>query len=133
LAKPVDIELLRANLQKVAYALPFGEEPALVLKQKGVLLPVPLREIYYIQSKNHTVSVHMAGETITAYEKLENLLHSLSGGFFQCHKSYIVNMSQIRRFEANDILLKNGETIPASRARYAQTRAAYLKFMGQKI
>lgn len=133
LTKPVDMELLRANLQKVSDTLPLGEQPALVLRQKGAPVSVPLREIFYIESKNHTVMVHTAAETVTVYDRLENILRSLPAQFHQCHKSYIVNMSQIRRFEASDILLKNGETIPASRARYAETREAYLKHMGQKI
>jgi len=133
LTKPVDAELLRANLKKVADALPYGEQPTLVIRQKGVPVPIPLREIFFIESKAHTIHVHTASETITAYERLENIMNSLPAGFYQCHKSYIVNMSQIRRFQSNDILLKNGECVPVSRARYTETREAYFEYMGQKI
>ena len=133
LTKPVDIGLLQANLQKVADALPYQEQPSLVLRQQGEPVSIPLREIYYIESEGHTVQVHTAGETVTAYARLEIIMHSLSAGFYQCHKSFIVNMSQIRRFQSNDILLKNGERVPVSRARYADTREAYFKYMGQKL
>jgi len=133
LTKPVDNGLLQANLQKVADALPYQEQPSLVLRQQGEPVSIPLREIYYIESEGHTVAVHTAGETVTAYARLETIMHSLSFGFYQCHKSFIVNMSQIRRFQSGDILLKNGERVPVSRARYIDTRDAYFKYMGQKL
>jgi len=133
LTKPVDTGLLQANLQKVADALPYQEQPSLVLRQQGESVSIPLREIYYIESEGHTVAVHTAGETVTAYTRLEIIMHSLSVGFFQCHKSFIVNMNQIRRFQSGDILLKNGERVPVSRARYADTREAYFKYMGQRL
>ena len=133
LTKPVDIGLLQANLQKVADALPYQEQPSLILRQQGEPVSIPLREIYYIESEGHTVQVHTAGETVTAYERLVIVLRSLSVGFYQCHKSFIVNMSQIRRFQSGDILLKNGERVPVSRARYADTREAYFKYMGQRL
>jgi DNA-binding LytR/AlgR family response regulator len=131
LTKPVDIELLRANLQKIADALPFEEQPSLVLRQQGAPVSIPFREIFFIESQGHTVQVNTAGETVTAYDRLENVLRSLSAGFYQCHKSYIVNMSQIRRFQSSDILLKNGRCVPVSRTKYNETKEAYFRFMGQ--
>jgi DNA-binding LytR/AlgR family response regulator len=131
LTKPVDMELLQANLKKVANTLPFQEQPVVVLRQNGAPVSVPLREIYFIETQGHTIQVHTAGETVTAYERLETILRSLPAGFYQCHKSYIVNMSQIRRFQINDILLKSGERVPVARARYSKTKEAYFRYMGK--
>jgi len=133
LTKPVDMELLRANLRKVADTLSFQGQPSIVLRQRGVPISIPLREIYFVESRGHTIEVHTAGETVIVYESLENILRSLPAVFFQCHKSYIVNMSQIRRFQSTDILLKNGETVPLSRARYAKTKESYFNYMGQSF
>lgn len=131
LSKPVDSKLLYANLQKVAEAIPFEEQPALVLRQRGVPVSVPVREIFFIESRGHTVEVHTAVETVVSYERLETVMQMLPVGFYQCHKSYIVNMNQIRRFQSTDILLKNGETVPVSRARYTEAKEAYFTYMGQ--
>jgi len=133
LTKPVDTELLRANLQKVADAIPYEEQPALVLKQKGAPVSISLREICFIESRGHTIHVHTAEETITAYERLDSIMGVLPAGFYRCHKSFIVNMRQIRRFEQSEILLKNGEHVPVSRARYAECKDAYFDFMGKKM
>ena len=133
LTKPVDKELLLANLLKVADTMPFQEQPTLVLRQQGTAVSVPAREIQYIESDRHIVHVHTSGETVKAYEQLETIMLSLPGSFFQCHKSYIVNMSHISYIHSRDILLKSGERVPVSRARYAETRAAYFSYMGQRL
>jgi CheY-like chemotaxis protein len=46
LTKPVDTELLKANLQKAAAAVPLAEQPSIVLRQSGGVVTIPLREIY---------------------------------------------------------------------------------------
>lgn len=133
LTKPIDIKLLQANLQKVSDALVHDEQSALVLRQRGAPVSILHREIVYIESSGHTIEVHTVSETVTVYERLEQILAQLPLGFYQCHKSFVVNMAQIRRFESTDILLKNGERVPISRARYAQTKDAYFAYMGQSF
>lgn len=131
LVKPVDSGLLRANLVKVRKELVEQDEPLLTLSCRGKPVSVPHREILYLESLGHTVNIHTAEEQITVYERLNNILQQLPDGFIQCHKSFVVNMRQIRRFQPPDVLLKNGVKIPVSRKRYAETKAAYFKFMGQ--
>jgi len=133
LTKPVNSELLYANLKKIADTIPYEAQPTLVLSQRGMPISISAREIFYIESRGHTVEVHTSESTIRAYERLEVILEMLPAGFCRCHKSYIVNMNCIRRFESNDVLLKNGESIPVSRARYAETKEAYFSFMGRKF
>ena len=129
LTKPVDGALLLANLQKAADAAEPAREPTLMLRVGGTMTAVPCGEILFIESLDHVIQVHTAGETITAYDTLRSVLPTLPAGFFQCHKSFIVNMRQIRRFQAADILLKSGALVPVSRSRCAQTRDAYFQFM----
>jgi len=131
LSKPIDIGLLQANLQKIADTLPYAEQPSLVLRQKGAPISIPFRDIFFIESQGQTVEIHTTEETITVYESLENIMRSLPMEFFQCHKSYIVNMSKIRRIQSGDIHLKNGERVPVSRAKINATKEAYVSFMGQ--
>ena len=133
LTKPVEMELLQANLQKVADSLSHQEQPSLILRQFGSHVSVSLREIQYIESMAHTIAVHTSDETVTVYDKLSSLLCALPENFCQCHRSYIVNMLQIRRIQPDGITLKNGDCIPVSRARYADTRNAYFTYMGHEL
>jgi DNA-binding LytR/AlgR family response regulator len=131
LTKPVDRELLQANLNKVAAALPFNAELSLMVRRQGTLIPIPFREIYCIESWKHTVTIYSNREAVISYERLAKIMESLPADFFQCHKSYIVNMRQIQRFQPDGILLKNGKLVPVSRSKYNATKQAYLSFIGK--
>lgn len=133
LTKPVDRDLLVANLQKVADSLAGQDGDMLTVKAGGRLICIPLRDILYVESQGHSVRIHTPEETLSFREKLNGLLEKLPDCFCQCHKSFLVNMRQIRRFQYTGILLKNGETLPVSRARYAQTRENYFRFMGREF
>ena len=133
LTKPVDTALLQANLQKVSDAMRHQGQPALVLRQRGAPVSLFAREICYAESRGHTVEIHTESEVISVYERIDALLSRLPASFVQCHKSYLVNMDQVRRFGAGDILLKNGESVPVSRARYAATKQAYFDYVGHSF
>lgn len=131
LVKPVDTALLRANLQKVRDAALEQDPPVLTLSVSGKPVSIPCREIVYLESLGHTVDIHTRADVVTVYEKLDQLAPRLPDGFLRCHKSYLVNMRRIRRFQAQDVLLDTGAAIPMSRSRSAEARAAYFRYMGK--
>jgi DNA-binding LytR/AlgR family response regulator len=131
IAKPVDIDILKANLYKIADAIASGDRPSLAVRWRGALLSIPFCEIYSIESRKHTVIIHADRETFVSYERLDKIAQSLPAEFYRCHKSYTVNMRRIQRFQSDGILLKNGETVPVSRSKYNKTKEAYLNFIGQ--
>lgn len=133
LTKPVDPALLQANLQKIADGLEQREEETLLLRINGAVTGIPFREINFIESRSHTVTFHMRNRTLAAYEKLGDLQQKLPPSFCRCHKSFIVNMRQIQQIQYTGILLKNGEQVPVSRTKYAQTRERYFRFMGREL
>ena len=54
-------------------------------------------------------------------------------GFIRCHHSYLVNMSYIKGISKNDILLKNEEQIPVSRAKKNECLQALTLFLGEVL
>jgi DNA-binding LytR/AlgR family response regulator len=133
ITKPVDVEILEANLQKVAAALPYSEQPALVVRQKGAILSIPFRQIFLIESLNHHVIIHYAEESAKIYETLGKIKAALPPEFCQCHKSYIINMRHVQCLRGSQFLLQNGKTVPVSRPKLSQTKDAYLKFVGEVL
>ena len=133
LTKPVDIELLKANLQKVADTIPFSEQPTITLKHNGGIVSVPLREVCFFESKGRTIETHTAGEVIISYGRLNDIIRILPPGFYQCHKSYIVNMNQIQRFQADEIILRNGKLVPVSRSKHNEAKKAFISYIGETI
>jgi DNA-binding LytR/AlgR family response regulator len=133
ITKPVDIEILEANLQKVSEAVPYDRQPVLVVRQRGALISIPFREIFYIESWKHQITIYSSQEPVVSYELLDKITESLPAGFYQCHKSYVVNLGQIQRFQADEIVLKNGKAVPVSRSKYNDTKKAYLNYIGKTL
>ena len=133
LAKPVDPALLEKLLQKAMETIRAREAQKLLIQQNGTIHAVPISKIKYLESRGHQVTIHTADEKLLCYERLDKLMERLSRSFFQCHKSYLVNMDFIRRIEKNSVLLKNGEEIPISKAKYADTRTAFFRYMGETL
>lgn len=131
LTKPVEDTLLEQYLQKVLSRR--AVETYFSFQQQGRAYAVNMRQIIYIESKNHISVIHTDTVSYTVYEKLSDLLLRLPETFVQCHKSYIVNMHWIQRLEQRKILLQNGETVWVSRSCGARTREAVLRFMGLQV
>lgn len=132
LTKPVDPGLLRQNLEKIAGEKERRRETVTILSRGGAVT-LCVDEILSLESRDHTVMVHTLGGSLPVYRRLEDMEQLLPDGFFRCHRSFLVNLRQVRRVEQPDLLLRDGSRVPVSRARYAATKEAYLRFVGQSI
>lgn len=78
-------------------------------------------EILYCMSEKNTVHIYTRKDHFTSRHTLLEWADMLDGKlFFQCHKSYIVNLSKIQKIEKQKLILKSGEWVQVSRRRYAQ-------------
>ena len=132
LTKPIDPGLLQANLEKAEKAKA-AAPPMVTIFSQGKPISLSTDEILYLESQGHTVCIHTAAEIIPVYLRLDDMARLLPDSFYRCHKSYLVNLRQIRRVQQPDLLLKSGHKVPVSRARYAETKEAYLRFVGQSF
>lgn len=133
LVKPVAPDLLHAMLEKAQEQIDRQDNQKLLIQQKGTAHAIPYRDICYLESRGHQLIIHTFNDSILHYQRLEELKKQLPSQFFQCHKSYLVNMSLIRRIEKNAVFLKTGEEVPVSKSRYQETRTAYFRYMGEVL
>lgn len=61
-------------------------------------------------------------------DSLGMLKERLGSAFFQCHRSYLVNLSHVKRIEKADVVLDNDDRIPLSRRLYKQVNEAFIHF-----
>ena len=133
LVKPVNMDTLLQLLEKAKEKMVLQEEEKLVVKGSGIIHAIPYQEISYFESAGRKLVIFTLDGKIEIYEKLDDLRKRLPEGFLQCHKSFLVNMNHIRRIDKNHILLKSGTEIPISRAKYAETRERYFRYMGETL
>lgn len=93
---------------------------------------IVLADVDYLEAQNKKVLVHHSnGNTIEICElfsKCEEIF-SLKNGFYRCHRSYIVNLSNIERFSKTSIVTARNKVIPISRNRYVVFKEAYFHYM----
>ena len=133
LVKPVNMDTLLQLLEKAKEKMVLQEEEKLVVKGSGIIHAIPYQEISYFESAGRKLVIFTLDGKIEIYEKLDDLRKRLPEGFLQCHKSFLVNMNHIRRIDKKHILLKSGAEIPISRAKYAETRERYFRYMGETL
>ena len=133
LIKPVQESLLTVLLEKAQQKVSQEKDEKLLIQQKGIVHAIPFRTIYFIESVGHQLKIYSSESKIICYEKIDDIKLKLPEYFLQCHKSYIVNMQIIRRIEKNKIILQQDEEIPVSKARYAEVRNTFFRYMGQML
>ncbi|MGC6176587.1 LytR/AlgR family response regulator transcription factor [Lacrimispora sp. 38-1] len=129
LIKPVSEQKLYAVLDHVIRQLNPLKEPPIIVKSGQTTLCVTCFDLLYIEVNNKTVTLHNKNGIIEYSGKLEAIETDLPARFYRCHRSYIVNMDYVVRFDRMDLHLANGESIPISKRKYQDFSSAFLRHM----
>ena len=132
LLKPVDEQKFagvfrRAAEQAAAYT--GQDKKALMIQYGGTGKTIPLRDIYYMESQNHKIAVHMKDGVLEYYAKMSDLEEELQGQFCRVHKGYLINLSYVDECNKTEVTLTNGDKLLISKYKYEDFVKAYLRFM----
>lgn len=131
LLKPVDPQKLAETLGRISRKL---DKPraALTLSKPQRLVTLPFEQIEYVEiigKTLHFMLVEGGEESIKAplrdYE--EKLLSH--PGFFKTHRSYIVNLANMREFSGDAFISASKRVVPVSRGLRKEAREAYVSFL----
>lgn len=129
LLKPVNEKKLEALLLTLCSVLERERQQAISVRQGTKVQRVPLNRVLYLEVLDRKVYLHTMEETIPFYGKLEELELTLPGIFFRCHRSYIVHLYCVKKYDKKEIILCNGERIPLSRRRYRPFSLAFMQYI----
>ena len=101
----------------------------LTLQSANTSRTIPLDSIYYIESNDHKVVLHLRGGEFTCYAKIRDLELELQGRFFRIHKGYLINLSYVDGYGKTEVALTNGERLLLSKYKYQEFVKAYLRFL----
>ena len=101
----------------------------LTLHSANASKTVPLDSIYYIESSDHKVILHLRDGEFACYAKIRDLEMELQGQFFRIHKGYLVNLSYVDGYSKAEVTLTNGEKLFLSKYKYRDFVRAYLRFL----
>ncbi len=132
LLKPVDEEKFAQVFSRAVAQIAIAKEKpgrVLTLQSANTSKTVPLDSIYYIESSNHKVELHLKDGEFVCYAKIGDLELELQDQFFRIHKGYLVNLAYVAGYSKTEVTLTNGERLLLSKYKYQDFVKAYLHFL----
>lgn len=125
--KPFDRERLNKALNRFTGRMNrMGGATALVVKNQGRRIFIPIADIVYVSGAGDYTELHCRNGANHLHGKsLESLGKILPGEFLRIHKSFLVDkreISEVKVFGGGKYtaILSNGEALPISRSRYKE-------------
>ena len=133
LLKPLDSARFKQTMDRVLRSLEQRTAGDIVIQRGTGCEVVLLSDIVYCEVLGRKIYLHKSDGTVSDYyDKLEDLERRVDGRFFKCHRSYLVNLDYVRGCQDGQVLLFQGERIPASRLRERELTQALLRYMKER-
>lgn len=112
--KPFSVEKVKKLLQKALnYTTEKEKDITICFRRDGILYPIHVKEIVYLESLNHIVNVHLSDGTLleVPYMTCKQVLEEDSSDvLFQCSRNTVVNKEYVLNVDVTNryITLKDG-------------------------
>ncbi len=139
LVKPVAYEKLKGVLEKAVKDLErsgaeSGKHDKYIEIQSGTShIRVNLSLLLYAEVYDRKTILHMKNESVEYYGQLSALESLVGKAFYRIHRSYLVNMKYVERYDRTSVTLTGGDNIPISRREYEGFLKAYLEYSRRRI
>ena len=132
LLKPIEEEKFREVFRRAGRELEKRKSKrreTVFIKTRNRSFSLEKDSILYIESSGKKVEIHTTGETIEAYASMNEMEGQLGGGFFRCHRGYLVNMAYVAEYDSGSITLNNGECVYLAKEKYGEFVKAYMRYL----
>lgn len=127
LMKPVFQDKIGEVLDKAVRNLRRNERSLMVL-QNGAMLRLPVSGVFYVEAFAHTTRVVTQESSYDLQKSITEMEKMLVGDFVRCHRSYLVNLSHIRKITKSAVLLDDGQELPLSRSQYQRVNQEFIAY-----
>jgi DNA-binding LytR/AlgR family response regulator len=131
LLKPPRPENVRNILKKLVNNQKNDDSDGIIIKVSKIARHILFRELSHVEVIRHYVYIRLTnGEEIKMYGTLGEYTSQLLDDrrFAQCHRSYIVNMSEIASIDDREIIMRCGKNIPVSKS-YPDLKKKFTKWI----
>lgn len=103
----------------------------LIARSMSMVRKVPLDTITHLEAQNKQILIYTSDSNVlTVTTPLHQLAPQLDAPcFYQCHRSYIINMNYIRSLSKTELTMSDGTTIPISRNCSKELHSTYFEFL----
>ena len=133
LIKPVSDERLYQALDRAIGRSEQMDHKMLTLVKAGKTRIIDIHDILYCEVFNHQVIIHTMQDAYDYPGSLDMLENELDGGFFRCHRSYIINIRCVIGQEEGVAIMSSGDRILVSRRKQTEFMQRLLRFFKREI
>lgn len=126
LLKPVDEYKLFECLETAHKKRP--DSGKLIFETEEGSMVLPENEILYFEACSHKTKIVLNDKELLINQKFSDAAERLSDCFYQCHRSYIVNMKHVNSIKKYAAVLDCGADVPVSRRIYNDFNRAFIAF-----
>lgn len=128
LIKPVNNQELCETLDAVCDKLSKIEN-ILTFQFQNETYRIKYSDIIYIEGMRDKIWIYCKDRTYRWRGTMKNLEEILEDKiFFQIHRSYIINMNKIKKYNSQKITLEGGYEVPVSKYRLNEFKEEYIRF-----
>ena len=137
--KPVADEKLKEVLDNARKELErygdiSGKQDKYIEIQSGTAhIRINLSQLLYAEVYDRKTILHMKKENIEYYGQLSALEELVGKDFYRIHRSYLVNMKYVERYDRTSITTLEGDNIPIARREYDGFLKAYMEYSRRRI
>lgn len=134
LLKPVEEKKFSEVFQRVVLELEKRKsevQEQFFIKTRTRSFTINKNDILFIESRARKVEIHTKKEIIEIYAVMNELEQQLGGGFYRCHRGYLVNMAYIMEYTVDSILLYTGEKVYMAKGKYSEFVKIYMRYLKQ--
>lgn len=129
--KPVRYRLFAQQMDRACREIESRKREYLSLQLSSGIRNIDLKEIRYIESREHYLYIHLSEEVIPFYCTIKDMEKRLEGKhFFRCNNGLIVNLSKVENVRSNEVKVC-GETLTVSRSRKKEFMDLLTEYMGE--
>ena len=122
--KPVEAARVHSALDD--YFSRFGNDYPILLTHNRETVQVDTKSILFLEAVSRNCLVHLQREQLYCIKPMSAVSALLPKSHFcHVHRSFIVNLNCISRYNNVELLMKNGEVVPFGRNYYSAFRVAY--------
>lgn len=126
LLKPISREKLFSVMNRAVERLK-RDGRFLLLEMPEELVRVPLFEVEYLEVRQNYVTVHTVTDAYTLKKTLTAMEKDLDNRFFRVSRSFILNLSKVRKATKREVVMLSGATVPLPRGGYEALNLAIIQ------
>lgn len=128
LVKPVKDQELAESLDAIDGKFK-EKQDVLTFQFQNEIFHIKYSDIIYIEGMRDKIWIYCKNQTYRWRGTMKYLMDLLENRhFFQVHRSYIINMEKIRKYNSQQITLEGGYEVPISKYRLNEFKEEYIVF-----